>query len=462
MTEFAAGQFDHLPPHSIEAEMCFLASLMLADAFEDQERICRYVERDAFYQVDHQIVFDACRKIIEIKRPFDPVVVFGRLKDLQLLEEVGGSAYLGAILNSVPSWRHWRHYGDIILRCWDRRRAIALANDVLREAYGPGDAESLRSQWTQNAAELARIAVGREEIPIFTMHEAMLAMLEARERGESPAIPTGFSAVDTKYLGAFSAGCYTLIAAYPSTGKSSLFRNLAGRWARKGIACGLIAVEEGKQKIGGNYISDFASVANKQVAYGHLNGELERMRAATESAKGLPWYGIDSAFRLGDIVRAFDKLAVDKQCKVIGVDHIQCIIPDRQGDNGNERLEEISMTLKARAKMHGVAMAVMCQLKKPDGHGEPPPPDMQSLRGSGAMFQDCDVAIGLHRKDIWHRGERNYVPDHLCDLLFLKTRNFEPGYTKLIANMAYQRFEDYSEEPNEPDFTPAHYNPANR
>src|SRR5580693_4963576 len=96
-----ARQFDRLPPHSIEAEMCLLASMML-----DKEMVgqcVQIVDREAFYQADHQIIYDILVKLYEQNRPIDAVIVFEELGKRQLLEEVGGKGYIAQILGTVPS-----------------------------------------------------------------------------------------------------------------------------------------------------------------------------------------------------------------------------------------------------------------------------------------------------------------------------------------------------------------------
>jgi replicative DNA helicase len=104
IAESLAGQFDRLPPHSIEAEMCLLASMML-----DKDMIGQVVQitnREAFFQADHQVIYDILVKLYESNRPIDAVVLREELVKRQLLEEVGGMAYLAKILNSVPSAAH--------------------------------------------------------------------------------------------------------------------------------------------------------------------------------------------------------------------------------------------------------------------------------------------------------------------------------------------------------------------
>src|SRR4051812_32027521 len=107
-----ASQFDRLPPHSIEAEMCLIASMML-----DKEMIgsvVQIVDREAFYQADHQILWDILVKLYEQNRPVDAVILREELAKRQLLDEVGGTAYLGQILSTVPSAAHGAHYASIV------------------------------------------------------------------------------------------------------------------------------------------------------------------------------------------------------------------------------------------------------------------------------------------------------------------------------------------------------------
>src|SRR5688572_26210369 len=108
----AASQFDRLPPHSIEAEMCLIASMMLDKEMVGQ--VVQIVDRDAFYQADHQVIFDVLVKLYEQNRPTDAIILREELAKRQLLEEVGGVAYLGQILSSVPSAAHGTHYAGIV------------------------------------------------------------------------------------------------------------------------------------------------------------------------------------------------------------------------------------------------------------------------------------------------------------------------------------------------------------
>src|SRR5438270_49628 len=105
------SQFDRLPPHSVESEMCLIASMMLDKEMVGQ--IVQIVDRDSFFQADHQIIFDIVVKLYEQNRAIDPLIVREELAKRQLLDEVGGVAYLAQIINQVPSAAHGAHYAEV-------------------------------------------------------------------------------------------------------------------------------------------------------------------------------------------------------------------------------------------------------------------------------------------------------------------------------------------------------------
>ena len=98
------GQFDRLPPHSIDAEMCLLASMMLEKEIIGQA--VQIVAGESFFQADHQIIFDVLIKLYEQNRPIDAIILCDELNKRKLLEEIGGREYIGKILNTVPSAAH--------------------------------------------------------------------------------------------------------------------------------------------------------------------------------------------------------------------------------------------------------------------------------------------------------------------------------------------------------------------
>src|SRR5688572_31988082 len=167
----AASQFDRLPPHSIEAEMCLIASMMLDKEMVGQ--VVQIVDRDSFYQADHQIIFDVLVKLYEQNRPIDAVIVREELIKRQLYEEVGGNSYLAAILNSVPSAAHGSHYAGIVREKALLRQLISASNDILRDAYAPHEQATLvLDKAEKRIFEIAQRKVGKAMVPMEeVLHE---------------------------------------------------------------------------------------------------------------------------------------------------------------------------------------------------------------------------------------------------------------------------------------------------
>lgn len=132
-----SGQFDRLPPHSIDSEMCCIASMILS---RQALRECRAtLEAEDFYSTDHQIYFEVMCQMDDDGKPIDTTLLREEFIKRQLWSEVGGAEYMGKMLNTVPSGANAKHYAGIVLEKHWLRTLIAASNDVLRDCYSPHD-----------------------------------------------------------------------------------------------------------------------------------------------------------------------------------------------------------------------------------------------------------------------------------------------------------------------------------
>jgi replicative DNA helicase len=210
-----ARQFERLPPHAIEAEMCLLASMML-----DKEMIgevVQKIDREAFFQADHQIIFDVLLKMYEQNRPIDAILLREELAKRQLLDEVGGNAYLGAILNTVPSSAHGLHYAGVVREKALLRQLIAASNDILRDAYAPHEqAELVLDKAEKRIFEIAQKKIGN---PAVSMEDVLHEVFEMIENRGHSGLMTGFFELDDMMNG-LQNGEMIIVAARPSMGKA--------------------------------------------------------------------------------------------------------------------------------------------------------------------------------------------------------------------------------------------------
>jgi replicative DNA helicase len=187
-----AGQFDRLPPHSIKAEMCLLASLMLDREMVGQ--VVSLIDRDSFYQADHQIIYDVIVKLYEQNRPIDTVILYEELNKRGLLEEIGGSGYLAQMLGSVPSAAHGAHYAGIVREKALLRQLIGASNDILRDAYLPHEqADLVLDKAEKRIFAIAEKKVGSSIESLGVVAHQVYEMIEEKGRR---GLETGFYEID--------------------------------------------------------------------------------------------------------------------------------------------------------------------------------------------------------------------------------------------------------------------------
>src|SRR4051812_33946282 len=137
MDSSIARQFERLPPHSVEAEMCLLASMMLDVSKDTVGQIAQIVDEESFFQADHSILFKVLKKLYEANRPIDAMIVREELIKGQILEEIGGIEYVTETLSSAPSAPNGAHYAGIVREKALLRQLIPASNEIQREAYAP-------------------------------------------------------------------------------------------------------------------------------------------------------------------------------------------------------------------------------------------------------------------------------------------------------------------------------------
>ncbi|MEC9373498.1 MAG: DnaB-like helicase N-terminal domain-containing protein, partial [Planctomycetota bacterium] len=130
--------FDQLPPHSLEAEMSLLGSLIL-DPRVTPDIVGMIKGGDSFYSAAHASIFDALMQLYERHQAGDLVQLMAILRDRGTLEDVGGAEYLVRLGESVPSSANAIHYARIVAEKARLRRLIDAAGQMLYDAYHAGE-----------------------------------------------------------------------------------------------------------------------------------------------------------------------------------------------------------------------------------------------------------------------------------------------------------------------------------
>lgn len=440
--------FDRLPPSSIEAERCLLASMML-DRGVIPDALAA-IGRDDFYQSDHQIIFDALAGLYAADAQIDALVVREELIRRGLFEECGGMAYLAKILDSVPSSAHAPQYAGIVRQKSIWRGLIAAANDALRDGYAAQDEDAAEAVG-RTMARLAKLMGTGKSLGYTSLADAVAAAYEQIGAGEVPLIPTGFRDLDA-IVGGIAPGEMLVIGARPSMGKSTLGRQFAVRIARTGYPVGIISLEESIPKMARNLLSSEASVENQRLRRGELvEHDWRELAGGVARLSAMPVFMADRAFRPAAIRAVVSRWVERHGVRLVILDYLQ-----RVQAGGKDRFEKVtnaSLEISAMLKELGVAGVVMSQLKRETDRRNTRP-GMSDLRESGQIEQDADGIALLHREDYYRATDpaRASEPmDGVAELIIAKWRDAARGKTvKLKSNLRYQRFEDFEEAIEDP------------
>lgn len=426
--ESASAQFDRLPPHSIEAEMCLLASMMLDKEIAAQT--VTLVDRDAFFQADHQIIFDVVKKLYDQDRPIDAVIVREELARRNLLEEVGGTAYLGQILNTVPSAAHGVHYAHIVREKAMLRQLIAASNDILRDVYKSSDpAEMVVDRAEKSIFSIAEKRVSGSMTPLESVLHEVYEMIEERGRR---GIETDFHEIDDM-LNGLQNGEMIIVAARPSMGKTAFAMNIVENVAANHhLPVAVFSLEMSKQQLAQRMLCSRAGIDAQRVRKGMLNAqEYQKLaQVVVELSKAPIWVDDSPGLTPLELRAKARRLKMQNDIRLIMLDYMQLM--DNPGpENRQQQISEISRSIKAVARELNIPVIALSQLNRSSEQRDGHRPRMSDLRESGSIEQDADVVMLLHREDYYNQSNPDFIPDNIAEVIIAKQRNGPTGTVKL-------------------------------
>ena len=447
-TGLGQAELERVPPQSAEAEAAVLGSMLL-----DRDAISLVVQtlnREDFYRPDHQEIYRVMVDLYDHNRPVDLVTLAEELGRRNELEDIGGAeaagpAYLAALAEAVPSPLSAEYYASIVRDKALLREMIRAANEILLEAHEQRDETLvLLDRCEQRIFEVVqRRQVGQTTHIREILKEAFQHIDRLHEReGRLTGLPTGFYDLDDLTLG-FQPGEMIVLAARPSIGKSSLALNMTEHIAAdlgKGVI--LFSLEMSKQQIAQNMLCSRARVNGHQLRKGMLSErQLADLSLAAGALSDAPIFIDDTPGMSSLDIRAKARRhKLHHDIALVIVDYLQLMeVRGRSRSISREQqVAEISRGLKALARELEVPVLGISQLNRSPEAREDHKPRMSDLRESGAIEQDADVVMLLHREDAYE-PEKN--PGQAL-LQVVKQRNGPTGRVDLVFQNKYMRFVD--------------------
>lgn len=424
-----AYQYDKLPPHSIEAEQCLIASMMLdKEAIEQASAI---ISGEAFFQTDHQILFDLLVKMYGVGKPIDAVIIREELLKLDLLEEIGGNGYLARLLDTVPSSAHAAHYASIVREKHLLRQLIDASNQVLRDAYAPQDKADTVLDRSQ--ARFMGIDASVSEMTVKSLGETLADVYDEFGSERPQGLRTCLTDLDAQLAGGLHKGEMIIVAGRPSMGKSAIALDFLVNVAIGGDKTALFSLEMSKEQLASRLLCSLAGVDIHKARRRLLSSdEFSRLAEAAGKYQNIPLVVDDSAGLTITQLRAKSRRLVKSGVKLIAVDYLQLMESPDIKESRNQQISEISRGIKQIARELNIPILAVSQLNRESENRTGNRPRMSDLRESGSIEQDADVIMLLYRDDYYRMTDADFIPNNIAEVIVVKQRQGPTGVVKLL------------------------------
>ena len=444
------------PPHSIEAEQSVLGGLMLDNMAWD--KISDVVREDEFYRFDHRLIFKTIAELIEKGHPADVVTVFESLQSQGRLDDVGGMAYLNALVTSVSSAAHIRRYAEIVHDRGLLRKLVSASDNIAESAFNTQGRETKTildeaEQAILSVAEAGRNGGGTEfqELPIVltAVVDQINDLYHRDQKDEVTGVSTGFYDLDRMTAG-LQKGDLIIVAGRPSMGKTSFSMNIAEHVAiNEGLPVAVFSMEMGAQQLGMRILGSVGKLNQTRLRTGQLNDEdWERLTVAIEKMHDTQLY-IDETPALNPLDLRARARRLARTCGGLGlivVDYLQLMSSARSGDNRAAEISEISRSLKALARELECPLIALSQLNRSVEQRPDKRPMMSDLRESGAIEQDADIIMFVYRDEVYNKEDAEVKGK--AEIIIGKQRNGPIGTVRLAFIGEHTKFDNlmYSDE----------------
>jgi replicative DNA helicase len=402
-----------VPPQDLDAERSVLGAMLLST--EAMAEVVELLNADDFYRSAHGKIYQALRMLFAQGEPIDTITAVDALRRAGILEEVGGALYLRDLVDEVPTPAGAPHYARIVADAALRRRLIGAAADIIDTAYqGATDADDIADGAEQRIYDVARREDTEDAAIVGDLINEAMSELESIQNRESAytGLPTGFRDLDDLTSG-LQPGNLVIVAARPGIGKSSLAINIARNVAVTGEPVAVFSLEMSRYEIGMRLLCGEARVPWDRIRNKRVGpDDWVRVVQAGETLHEAPLHIVDAGnVNIVDIRAKARRMKTGRQgLSMIIVDYLQLMT----SPNARRPAKELSIPVIALSQLN----------RNPEARADKRP-QLSDLRESGAIEQDSDLVVFIHRDDLDPEKKRE------AELILAKHRNGPTGNVRL-------------------------------
>ncbi|HCT93409.1 MAG: replicative DNA helicase [Bacteroidetes bacterium GWE2_39_28] len=417
------------PPQAVDIEEAVLGALMLEPtAITD---VLDIISPDCFYKETNRKIFTAISALAAKHAPVDIFTVSDELKNSGDLESVGGASYLSQLSMKIGAAAHIDYHAKILLQKYIQRELISISYGVQKDAFDDAvSVDDLLDTTQQKIFTLADRNMRKEaQVVQYVINQAIddLQKNQLRTDGLS-GVPSGYTSVDRVTLG-WQPSDLIIIAARPSMGKTAFVLTMARNMAvDHKVPVAFFSLEMSSvQLVKRLMISETGLDGDKIKGGSKLKDyEWEQLHSRLKQLVKAPMYIDDTpSLSINELRSKARKLVLIHGVKLIIIDYLQLMTgpPELRGMREQE-VSAISRSLKAIAKELEVPVIALSQLSRAvETRGGTKRPQLSDLRESGAIEQDADIVVFIHRQDYYNLGDDNPALKGVSDIIIAKHRN---------------------------------------
>lgn len=447
----AFPDFGRVPPQAMDMEEAVLGAIMLEK--EAVITILDILKPESFYKEAHQKIFKAISDLSTREFPVDLYTVTEEMRARNELDIVGGPVYLTQLTAKVVSAANVDYHARIVAQKYIQRELIRVSTEIQTRSFDDSYDVTELLDYSENALfQIAEGNIKREVAPInIVIKEAIREIEEAGKREDAlVGVPSGFTKLDRLTSG-WQKAELVIIAARPSMGKTAFALSMARNMAvEHGRHVAIFSLEMSSIQLVNRLIVSETDIAGDKIKNGRLNEEeWKQLDARIKKLVQAPIFIDDTpAISIFELRAKCRRLMAQHKLDVVIVDYLQLMSGPENAGSREQEVSTISRSLKSIAKELNVPILALSQLNRSvEMRGGSKRPLLSDLRESGAIEQDADMVVFIHRQDKFGipTFEDGSSTKGIAEIILAKNRNGPVDDVKLRFREERAQFVDIEE-----------------
>lgn len=428
-------------PNDTIAEQAVLGSMLV-----DKDAVIAAVEilkPEDFYREDNKEIYSAMIELYGLGQPIDMITLIEQLKLRGTLEKVGDASYIATLIDNVPTTSNIESYVKIVEQKSVLRQLIKTANDILQMGYS--QAEDVDTIIEQTEKKVFDVIQNRNSRGYSSIKEVLITAFDMLEKmyqnkDKVSGVESGFIDLDKKISG-LNPGALLIVAARPAMGKSAFVLNIANYVAMHDKTPVMVfSLEMSKEEMINRILASEAEVDSMKIKNGNdlTSEDWLKLGQASGRLSNIPLYIDDTPGLTATELRAkCRKAKLEKDIGLVIIDYLQLMESNTKSPSRQQEISEISRSLKILAKELSVPVIALSQLSRATESRTDHKPMLSDLRESGAIEQDADIVMFIHREDYYNPETEK---KNVAEIIVAKNRSGSTGSVELAWLGQYTKF----------------------